>query len=260
MLILGWSLGEHQEWSKFSNFEVATRVPLIISMPENRKEFKFTNIIDDKVFSSNKKRWLKKYKKNKRHSYSELKRSHKIYNHPVELIDLFPTIVDLSGLPFINQCPNNSSSIQLCTEGFSLSQIILNNKNKQTEMKNDIFNIHKSKENSNSNITNISQIPKQIAFSQYPRPCVTPSISPDSDQPKLIDTKIMGYSMRTNRFRYTVWLSFNHTNFYSDWDNIIAHELYDHKIDPDENHNVVEKSFYQRYINKLRIKLRSNLS
>ncbi|XP_068203216.1 iduronate 2-sulfatase isoform X2 [Palaemon carinicauda] len=27
----GWSLGEHQEWSKFSNFEVATRVPFIIS-------------------------------------------------------------------------------------------------------------------------------------------------------------------------------------------------------------------------------------
>ncbi|GFN83997.1 hypothetical protein PoB_001050300 [Plakobranchus ocellatus] len=29
----GWSLGEHQEWSKFSLFGVATRVPLMISIP-----------------------------------------------------------------------------------------------------------------------------------------------------------------------------------------------------------------------------------
>lgn len=29
----GWSLGEHGEWAKYSNFEVATRVPLIIYDP-----------------------------------------------------------------------------------------------------------------------------------------------------------------------------------------------------------------------------------
>lgn len=29
----GWSLGENQEWSKFSNFEVAVRVPLMIYVP-----------------------------------------------------------------------------------------------------------------------------------------------------------------------------------------------------------------------------------
>ena len=29
----GWSLGEHQEWSKFSNFEVSVRVPLLMYVP-----------------------------------------------------------------------------------------------------------------------------------------------------------------------------------------------------------------------------------
>lgn len=29
----GWSLGEHQEWAKYSNFEVATRVPLMFYVP-----------------------------------------------------------------------------------------------------------------------------------------------------------------------------------------------------------------------------------
>ncbi len=33
----GWSLGEHGEFAKFSNFESATRVPLVIFDPRNRR-------------------------------------------------------------------------------------------------------------------------------------------------------------------------------------------------------------------------------
>jgi len=29
----GWSLGEHGEWAKYSNFDVATRVPLMFYVP-----------------------------------------------------------------------------------------------------------------------------------------------------------------------------------------------------------------------------------
>ncbi|OWF45787.1 Iduronate 2-sulfatase [Mizuhopecten yessoensis] len=31
--LVGWSLGEHQEWSKYSNFEVAVRVPMMVYVP-----------------------------------------------------------------------------------------------------------------------------------------------------------------------------------------------------------------------------------
>lgn len=31
--VAGWSLGEHGEWAKYSNFDVATRVPLIFYVP-----------------------------------------------------------------------------------------------------------------------------------------------------------------------------------------------------------------------------------
>ena len=54
---------------------------------------------------------------------------------------------------------------------------------------------------------------KTAAFSQYPRP-----------------HNVMGYSMRTDRYRFTEWLDKDGKR--------IASELYDHQEDPDENHNL----------------------
>lgn len=54
---------------------------------------------------------------------------------------------------------------------------------------------------------------KEAAVSQYPR-----------------QGDVMGYSMRTDRYRFTVWLDKNK--------NTMARELYDHQIDPEENKNI----------------------
>jgi arylsulfatase A-like enzyme len=59
---------------------------------------------------------------------------------------------------------------------------------------------------------------KQAAFSQYPRP--------NSGNP------LMGYSMRTDKYRFTVWVSRN------DPTKIDAIELYDEVLDPMENVNI----------------------
>ena len=61
---------------------------------------------------------------------------------------------------------------------------------------------------------------KSAAFSQYPRR----------------DDKVMGYSIRTPRFRYTEWQE----NWQSGEPKVIARELYDHEKDPRETINVVE--------------------
>ncbi|XP_075212535.1 iduronate 2-sulfatase isoform X2 [Lycorma delicatula] len=87
----GWSLGEHSEWSKFSNFEVAVNVPFMINVPQYR------NI----------------NRKNQMYSYSL-----------VELVDLFPTLVQLAGLEPVPECPVISRDIKLCTEGVSLVPLI----------------------------------------------------------------------------------------------------------------------------------------
>jgi iduronate 2-sulfatase len=64
---------------------------------------------------------------------------------------------------------------------------------------------------------------KKAAFSQYPR------------------GRVMGYTMRTERFRYTEWLDRKTSK-------LMARELYDHEKDPHENVNAVDKPEYERDI------------
>ena len=58
----GWQLGEHGEWCKHTNFEEATRVPLIISAPNQKNKGVKTDSF-------------------------------------AEFVDVYPTLCDLSGLP-----------------------------------------------------------------------------------------------------------------------------------------------------------------
>jgi iduronate 2-sulfatase len=67
---------------------------------------------------------------------------------------------------------------------------------------------------------------KKAAFSQYPR------------------GRVMGYTMRTKRFRYTEWRN-RKTN------KVMARELYDHEKDPQENVNAVDQPEYKRDVQRL---------
>ena len=66
---------------------------------------------------------------------------------------------------------------------------------------------------------------KTAAFSQYPRPGVFPS----EDR-----IKQMGYSMRTDRYRYTEWQNYKTGE-------VLARELYDYNTDPQGNANVADE-------------------
>ena len=67
---------------------------------------------------------------------------------------------------------------------------------------------------------------KKAAFSQYPR------------------GRVMGYSMRTERFRYTEWKD-RRTG------KVLARELYDHQKDPQENINAVADPQYRQDVQRL---------
>lgn len=132
-----------------------------------------------------------------------------IVHSPVELVDIFPTLVDLSGIANnISKCQNNEKSL-LCFEGKSLKSLMIEGSQKPGNY---------------------------LAFSQYPRPSAYPQNK--SDKPRLKNIKIMGYSVRTKRFRYTEWVSFNNKLFTIDWNIIYGLELYDHIIDSEESNNL----------------------
>jgi choline-sulfatase len=103
----GYHMGEHGHWQKTTLFENATRVPLIISSPDQR----------DKGG---------------------------VVTSPVEMVDIYPTLAELSGL----EAPDFLSGVSLA-----------------------------------ASMDNSSVKPRESALSQY----------------------MQGYSIRTERFRYTEW-------------------------------------------------------
>lgn len=82
-----------------------------------------------------------------------------------------------------------------------------------------------------------------------------PTEEPNSDRPRLNQIKIMGYSMRTKRYRYTEWVKFDPRNYTVDWKKVYATELYDHLIDPKENMNLADRDELKTVIQNLRKQL-----
>jgi arylsulfatase A-like enzyme len=164
----GWHLGDHTEWCKHSNFEQATRIPFMFAGPGVEKNQK----------------------------------SH----HPVNLVDLFPTVFDLANVPQITQ-----------TDGKSLVPLLDDDKSTTIDM--------------------------DYAYHQYAR------------------GKRMGYSIRTERYRYTEWHDNNYRSYgnYQE-DNIVGVELYDYEKDPLETKNWVEDSSYATAVKELKSKLKSQLT
>lgn len=74
---------------------------------------------------------------------------------------------------------------------------------------------------------------KTAAFSQYPR----------RDVKGIGD--LMGYTMRTDRYRFTVWVLRN------DHTKVDAIELYDHQADPQENINIAKKPENAQLVSQL---------
>jgi iduronate 2-sulfatase len=183
----GWSLGEHAEWGKYSNFDLAVRVPFLLYDPQ---------------LTTTKSRGL-----NHGNAINYSRNDSLVSDHLVELVDIFPTLCDLTGLPIPPMCGPIPTPQKLCTEGESLVPII---KGLQ------------------------SYEGKSGVFSQYPRPSEVPTHN--SDKPRLADIRIMGYTVRTKRYRYTEWVGFE--DLTAKWEQVVGVEMYDHHIDPVESVNL----------------------
>ena len=186
----GWHLGDMGVWGKATNYEIATRVPLIISTPNmpDKNRGKQTNAL-------------------------------------VELIDMYPTLTELAGL----EPPEH-------LEGQSFMPLL----------------------------TNPAKPWKKAAFSQYPDPALRewaanpltkemretyfgPLIEEVERRIKkqqgekwdrdLFENKVMGYSMRTEQYRFVAWKDRTDPKAEP-----LFIELFDHKTDPSETTNIADNN------------------
>jgi iduronate 2-sulfatase len=170
----GWHLGDHNLWCKHTNFEQATRTPLIISAPG--------------IASTTS-------------------------NSPSEFVDVFPTICDLAGV-----------KIPDVVDGKSLKPLM-----------------DKS-----------AQSVKEFSISQYPRS----STKSETERQGYVSSKVMGYSLRDKRYRYTMWMTndFRSTQAFNA-DLIVGTELYDYDKDPNETVNVADDAAYKSVAKDLKTKM-----
>jgi len=132
----------------------------------------------------------------------------------VMALDIFPTVVAeaLGQESGLRPCPTSAAASRktaLCTEGRSLSQLLRNP-----------GNVSWSTE----------------AYSQFPRP-EHPN-KPDLSCVALgwVDNQTcpdkMGYSVRVEKYRYTLWVGFNKSTGVANLTDVHAEELYDHSDAP----------------------------
>ncbi|XP_052026818.1 iduronate 2-sulfatase [Apodemus sylvaticus] len=200
----GWALGEHGEWAKYSNFDVTTRVPLMFYVPGKTASLPAAG---EKLFPY----------QDPFDPASELMDAGRHTEDLVELVSLFPTLAGLAGLPVPPRCPVPSFHVELCREGQNLQKHL-----QLHDLEEDPYLFGNPRES--------------IAYSQYPRPADFPQWN--SDKPSLKDIKVMGYSIRTIDYRYTVWVGFSPSEFLANFSDIHAGELYFVDSDPLQDHNV----------------------
>ena len=151
----------------------------------------------------------------------------------VEQLDLFPTIIEASGVGYID-----GSNIKQQLEGKSLFDIVKNPEKPPNY--------------------------PQYAYSQYPRG------SGKENDPNDHNFTVMGISMRTTEWRYTEWLGWNIGSNTSKpfpvWDTIYGIELYNHSnVTTDENdlngydnYNLAYNDSMQSIVKDLHNKLKQN--
>jgi arylsulfatase A-like enzyme len=88
---------------------------------------------------------------------------------------------------------------------------------------------------------------KEFSVSQYPRSSVS-----EQDSRILTTPEVMGYSIRTSQYRYTIWMknAFRSTLPFNAA-SVIGEELYDYNADPLEKYNVAKDKKYAPVTKKL---------
>jgi len=193
----GYHLGDTNSWCKMTNFEKATRNTLFWRVPGQSAASQGRN------------------------------------NRYVEMVDFFPTAIELMGLPTIPKCTGRDQPpTVLCLQGESYADEFVP-----------------------SQAVAPASAPKQAAFSQWPYPVL------QSPGEKFFR---MGYTVRsTDGYRYTAYVPYSITKYVGVWANLTGSddaELYDYTTDPNETTNQVNNPKYADVVTRLHSLLRAQFA
>jgi iduronate 2-sulfatase len=150
----------------------------------------------------------------------------------VEIVDLYPTALELMGIGSAQRVPDLAQ-----LEGTSFAPLL----------------------NAGASLLQSGTMWKNATFTQYPRCKSTKEGTPPNDAPWKSPTNnpcthvkdhafdAMGYSIRSDRWRYTLWVRWDGASKAPIWSQVVGEELYDHQgddgrdTDAFENVNLVDE-------------------
>ena len=197
----GWHLGEHGIWGKATNYEIATRVPLIVSPPGGRAKPTASAAL-------------------------------------VELVDMYPTLVEMAGLPM----PEH-------VEGRSLAPLI---EEPDRAWKSAVFSQFPCPSLREWAAMPLSESMRETFFGPLIED-VEERLARESPRysRQLYENHVMGYTMRTDRYRLVLWVDDRAVRR----EEPIAIELYDHSNDPNENINLAAEPAHANLVRNLTAQL-----
>lgn len=180
----GWHLGDMGIWGKATNYEIATRVPLIIWSPSMKSRGKPSAAI-------------------------------------VELLDMYPSLCELAGLPVPEHCQGRSFASLLDSPDRPWA------KSAVSQFPNPALREWAANP--------LSPGMRQTFFGPLIDEVETRIIAQQGDRwnRDLFENHLMGYTLRTDRYRFVIWRDHRDAKAKP-----VFVELYDHETDPGETVNV----------------------
>jgi iduronate 2-sulfatase len=180
----GWHLGDMGVWGKATNYEIATRVPLMISAPAMKTRGAKTDAL-------------------------------------VELVDIFPTLCELAGLTRPDHL-----------EGHSFATLL---DKPDQPWKKAVFSQYPNPALREWAANPLSQEMRETWFGPLIKEVEERIIAQQGDKwdRDLFEKHLMGYTMRTDRYRLVVWRDHRDPKVKP-----IYVELFDHETDPHETKNI----------------------
>eukprot|EP00947_MAST-08B_sp_MAST-8B-sp1_P004114 g4114.t1 len=205
----GWQLGEWAEWEKFTNFELAARVPCFMRAPW------LANVSSSSTSSPS----LAPSASSSASSSPGSSGGH-VIRDLVELVDVMPSLIDLA-------LPAGSAAPPAGLEGKSLLPLMLAAAGLQPKPP--------KQQQQQQQRQQQQQQQQAVALSQFPRCCKAGRPlweGNDCDDVPRSQFTHMGLSVRTDRYRYTRWLAWDGKTLQPDWEaDDAGTELYDHAGD-----------------------------